>query len=127
MLHISNFKYFFRFPPICASIVDLDKAKKTIDELNTIMECKNFKISINYGFQMEKNTEIATLFAFESAQLLLCIFYDNNCVASLAIEYIDGKIIIDSKTKNEYEGKKLNKLLRSVVIIIAKQLYPNAV
>jgi hypothetical protein len=90
------------------------------------MACINFEISINYGFQMEKNTEISA-FSFESKHLLLCIFSDNSCISSLSITYENRKLIFESRTKKEHEGNKLNKLLIAVVIIIAKQLYPDAV
>ena len=61
-----------------------------------------------------------------SDTLLLCIFVNNVCVSSLTIEYENNAIIYESKTKKEYENNKLNKLLRSVLIIISKQLYPDA-
>lgn len=99
-------------------------------ELNEKMNCIDYRISIDYIFQMENNTEI-NLYQFNdnatSTRLLLCIFNSNNaCISSLIIDYYEKikSVVISSKTKIDYEGKKLNKLLRAICIIIANKLFP---
>jgi hypothetical protein len=74
---------------------------------------------------MKTNSEVSA-YRFNSTTLLLSIRTSDNCVSSLVIKYDNNEIYIDSKTKEEYEGNKLNKLLRAVVIIIAKLLYPSS-
>ena len=132
--NINEFKY-LRIPLICTEILNLDDAQKEVDSLNDTLGCVNYKLSINYVFQMKENTEI-NAFTFNGTTLLLCIFNHDMCVSSLVIKYKKSynvetgnfyyEIYIDSETKREHEGKKLNKLLRAVIIIIAKILYPSA-
>jgi hypothetical protein len=102
--------------------------KKILDKLNIALGCIDFKISIDYVFQMDTNTYI-NIDPFENNTLLLCMFDKNSCISSLRIYYTDytGEIDIASKTSAKYEGNKLNKLnklLRSIIIIISKHLYP---
>lgn len=109
------------------SIVDLTDAKKVIYKLNNKLACKPFTISIDYVFNLKSNTDV-TSFSFNSEYLLLCLYNDNKCISSLIIKYDseDYSINIDSKTMQEYEGNKFNILLRSIIIIISKYIYPNA-
>jgi len=132
---IPNFRYFSiskysGFPPKCVKTVDIVNnigIQTKLDNLNNLLDCINFKISIGYVFQMKPNTEIYSIGGFlTSSTLLLCIFHDMSCVSSLTIKLTDKTIYIDSKTKEQYEHKDLNKLLRSIIIIIAKDLYPSA-
>jgi hypothetical protein len=121
---IPNFEY---IRPDCVNIVKLHNARDVLLKLNQFLNCINYKISINYIFQLEEDTEI-NAYEFEIENLLLCIFHNNICVSSLVIHYNNNEkqISIDSKTNDEYEGKKLNKLLRAIVIIISKRLYSDA-
>jgi hypothetical protein len=133
--NIKNFK-FIEFPLPCReNTINLDNARSVIDELNIKLDSLNlrlgcnYKLELNYLFQMGVNTEINKYKDNDyitSDTLLLCIFVNNVCVSSLTIEYENNAIIYESKTKKEYENNKLNKLLRSVLIIISKQLYPDA-
>jgi hypothetical protein len=121
---IPNFEY---IRPDCVNIVKLHHAREILLKLNKFLNCINYKISINYIFQLKEDTEI-NAYEFEIENLLLCIFHNDVCVSSLVIRYnnIEKEISIDSKTNDEYEGKKLNKLLRAIVIIISKRLYSDA-
>jgi len=127
-ISIPKFSFVKSFPPECANIINLDKTKKKLEELNKeLIKCTKYKINIDYIFQMSENTEINAL-SFYSTSLLLCIFDENKCVSSIVIKKMneDGEIYFDSKTKIEYENQKLNKLLRATIIIIVKSLYPKA-
>jgi len=128
--NIINFVYLINFPSECTSFINLDNAKNELALLNTILKCNNFKITIDYVFQMKDIHEIAS-YSLNSTTLLLCIIDENtnNCVASLVIDYNtynSNEISFNSETKSEYKGNKLNKLLRAVLIIISKKLYPSA-
>ena len=122
--NISNFEY---VALECVNIINLVHAKNMLLKINKFLNCINYKISINYIFQLKENTEINAL-EFEIENLLLCVFHNDACISSLIIHYdnIEKEISFDSKTKDEYEGKKLNKLLRAIFIIISKYLYPDA-
>jgi hypothetical protein len=75
---------------------------------------------------MKENTEISA-YEFNGTTLALCIFNNNNCVSSLVIKYKNKEIYFDSKTREDFEGNKLNKLLRATIIIIAKDLFEECV
>ena len=62
------------------------------------------------------------MYKFNPNVLLLCVFNSesksNSCVSSIILKYeLDNKktITIDSKTNYNYEKKKMNLLLRSMV------------
>ena len=125
--------YLHNFPSNCEPHVNLDKANAILSSLNAKLECVNYQIRLNYVFEMKPNTEI--IYYSESDydsmnihNLLLCLFDTNaKCVSSLTIKYnaIRKYLTIYSMTNQKYEGMKINKLLRSVIIIIAKSLYPD--
>ena len=123
---IGRFK-FYRYGFDCINIVNLSKTKDVINYLNNQLKCKEYKIIIDYVFNLKNDTEINAI-NYLGKSLLLCIYTNDVCVSSLVIQYDlnNNDIMIDSKTKRDYEGKKLNKLLRAVSIIISKSLYPNA-
>lgn len=55
---------------------------------------------------------------------LLCLMYQNKCISSIEIDISQyrlsmGEMTINSKTAEEYQGKKYNKLLRLIVVVIA--------
>ena len=111
----------------CVNEIELENAKNELTKLNTKLGCIDYKLAIDYVFKMENNTEI-TSYAFKADSLILCLFTKNKCISSLQINYKneDGTIKIDSRTKKEYEGKKINTLLRSVIILISKKLFPDS-
>ena len=133
MLLIENKIMYLRdFTSTCEPRVNLQEAKSIIHRLNNKLKCTNYKIRLNYVFEMKPNTEITYYkdqdYIVNPYSLLLCLFDNNNtkCVASLTIRYDINLhyLEFDSRTYSKYEGMQINKLLRSVIIIIAKSLYP---
>ncbi len=64
---------------------------------------------------------------FNGNTLLLCLFNGNNCISSLELDIepnVNSNIYISSKTNKLYEKRKYNKLLRAIIIIIAKSIDP---
>jgi hypothetical protein len=135
---IPNFSYIGKDELFCKDLINLDEAKEIINDLNIELNktCPNFKINVDYVFNF-KDPSIVALFdpddEYYRDHLLLCLFNGNNCVSSLTIhlnknldEDNSSEISFDSKTDEHYEGRKFNKLLRAVIIIIAKALDENA-
>jgi hypothetical protein len=129
---IHNFSYIKKKP--CKKLINFDVAKAIINDLNVELNktCPNFRINIDYIFNLEDHSFV-TIFPSLTLHdrytypyiLLLCLFNGNNCVSSITINFdlMDSrKIDIDSRTDIRYEGRKFNKLLRCVLIIIAKAL-----
>ena len=108
----------------CPELINLDRAKTFINELNVeLNKTCPFKISFDYVLNLENPSFISVLDNFFVIDtLLLCLTNGNNCISSLVIKIDEEftRIDIDSTTNQAYEGRKFNKLLRSVIIIIAK-------
>ena len=99
----------------------LFRAKETIKELNELLKlkCSNLSLNLDYVYKLKGTIAIYTEPA-DVDTLILCLYNNNNCVSSIELGLdLDGNLHINSKTISEFEGKKYNKLLRGVVIIIA--------
>jgi hypothetical protein len=113
----------------CSKVINLEEAQNKVDKLNERLNetCPNFRISIDYIFGLPNPSKIKTYdylvsVGNDAVSLLLCLFHDNNCVSSLIIKINDKEVSIDSYTQHIYRGRNYNKLLRAVIIIIAKLL-----
>ena len=119
----------------CVGFRILDTAKQIIHDLNADLHrtCPEFTLNIDYIFNLPEPS-FATSFSLRNTKptpifantLLLCLFNENKCVSSLEIEIKQEGIVISSKTDKVYEGRKFNKLLRAVIIIIAKAIDPES-
>lgn len=103
----------------------LNKINKQLAEFNKKQKC-DYKIDINYFYRMDKNAEVTAHHTLYPKTLLLYAFRNNMCVSSMIIDYYNGAIEIFSRTKRGHNGNKLNKLLRAVIIIIARTINPDA-
>ena len=122
MTHLSYIQNFH-----CSKLINLEIAKAVINDLNVELNktCPNFKINIDYIFNLAEPSFVTSFLPHNPYTLLLCLFNDNNCVSSLTIKFdlMDiRKMEFDSRTDIRYEGRKFTKLLISVIIIIAKAL-----
>mgnify|MGYP001401874236 CR=1 FL=1 len=127
----------------CINFINLDKAINTIERLNLKLHkyCTNKQkntISLNTLFNIENPNYILKAFDVSKIdtvvgitfpyQLLLCYFNKNNCISQIQLtiendDSIYGTVLaIDSNTKSAYEGLKINRLLRAIAIIIAKNI-----
>lgn len=116
----------------CANIINLELAKKQIALMNNSLRSKNIEISLDYIYDMPNNTEITYIGndpKETGSTLLLCINCNKNCVASLIItyNYTSNNVYLDSFTKSQYEGRNMNAILHSVLIIISKILFRDAI
>lgn len=103
----------------------INNINKRLEEFNETTGCK-YKLDINYFYQMNKNAEITAHHELHPKTMLLCAFNNDICVSSIIIDYYEGFITIFSRTKPEYERNKLNKLLTSVLIIMARTIHADA-
>jgi hypothetical protein len=127
---IPNFLFMYRydFNIKCIRFRNLDTAKQIITVLNADLHhtCPNFSLNIDYVFNLPDPSFITafSLPAYAST-LLLCLFIDNNCVSSLEVEIDKHRnLTISSRTDKPYQERKFNKLLRAVIIIIARAIEP---
>jgi hypothetical protein len=106
----------------CTKPLNLVAAKNSITKLNTILVDKcNDKLNLNldYIYNMEG---MITSFNKNPNILLLCLTNNVGCISSLVLEKKDTYMYISSMTHEKFEGKKYNKLLRAIIIIIAPLL-----
>lgn len=128
--HIPNFIYLRENEIKCQQFRELNETKALIEQLNELLHqtCPGYSLNIDYIFRLRDPSTVSTFSSpFDANTLLLCLFNGNNCVSSLELD-IDTNlyqhISISSKTNKLYEKRKYNKLLRAVIIIIAKTIDP---
>jgi hypothetical protein len=118
----------------CVEFRNLDTAKAIINDLNVDLHhtCPGFTLNVDYVFSFPNPSNVSSFTLVQSEHelpeyanmLILCLFKDNNCISSLEIELNEDYVSFNSKTDDPYEGRKFNKLLRAVIIIIAKAIDP---
>ena len=108
----------------CPNLIDLSEAKHTIEQLNIELNtsCPGFNINLDYNLNLIEPKFVSSFFNPQPTDLVLCLFRENFCVSSISIKFIGNEISIDTRTDTNYEGRKFNKLLISILIYIAKQL-----
>ena len=96
-----------------------------LDELNQKIQLKCPELSLVLGKPNELKGEITVYDDIElnDKYLILCLYHNQNCISSIEMVLDLQKecvicVSINSRTKEEYSGRKYNKLLRAVVIIL---------
>lgn len=103
-------------------------ASLNIDELKIKLEELNLRLQENYP-ELRLELDIACLltgnkstyrFAPIKKNVLLCLYYEGNCISSITfyLKPLKNILEIHSKTHENKLGRKYNKLLRSIVIIL---------
>jgi hypothetical protein len=130
---IPNFVFIEEYKLKCIDFKDLTQVKARIEELNAALHqtCPGFSLNIDYIYRLS-DPSIVSIFSLpiiDPNTLLLCLFNGNKCVSSLELDinptiHNNIYISISSKTKRLYEKRNYNKLLRAIIIIIAKSIDP---
>ena len=103
--------------------MDLTTAQEKLAELNKTLQNKCPELSLNLNYTYNLTGDISS-YSNVPEFLILCLYSGNNCVSSIQIipKKASKTVEIRSRTDKNYEGKKYNKLLRSVVIILSSLL-----
>jgi len=117
----------------CSKRLDLTLAREMLDTLNVLIRekggCEDLRLNLDYIYDMTGDVALFSEPAYNNSptELILCLYYKNVCVSSIEIlrSKQEDMLEINSKTFKEYEGRKYNKLLRAVAIMIAKKLLPH--
>ena len=111
----------------CQVEVDLANAKKEIKNINAILgDNSMYTLELDYVYNIPKDNEVNTLY-LTGPELILCINKQNVCISSITMNINSkGEVYINSKTKQNFEGFGLNKILRSLVIILSTHIFPAA-
>ena len=105
--------------------IDFTEAQNKLMEINTLVSQKCPELSLIINYSLSLNGTIAKYVKHKGNVLLLCLYYNNNCISSIEIqfnEYLKNPlaIVINSKTQEEYNNHKYNILLRSILIYISQ-------
>jgi hypothetical protein len=110
--------------------LNLADAKKKLTELNDSLQtkCSNLSLSLDYVYNHKTGSTLKLYHSFNNPgsdgpySLVLCLYKGNHCISSITIK-IDGiKLVINSRTHTDYERRKYNILLRSIIIILSEHI-----
>jgi hypothetical protein len=109
-------------PSPCEEEINIELAQNKLQHLDELLKirCPKMSLTLDYIYNMKENVESYSGFIHP---LLLCL--NNNefsCISNIELFIKDGVLTINCQTNNGFEGKKYNKLLRAVVILIAPYL-----
>ena len=118
--------------------IPLINARAHVASLNEIMRpyCPGFHLMIDHITSFPENSTVALYHDnvpnwYVDPSIVLCLFTNNHCVSSITMKMNATErgfaLSIDSRTDEQYEGRKFNILLRAVAIIISKSLSESAV
>jgi len=98
-------------------LINLARAQDKIMELNQLLQVKcNNLLSLKLDFFYNMTGEVSN-FDTAPSDIILCLYYHDNCIASISLKFKDDTLTLYSKTHERFEGNKFNKLLRAIVIM----------
>jgi hypothetical protein len=106
--------------------IDLYYAKEEVDRLNQILQCNNFRLSVDYVYYTQPNSTVFS-YEFKINDVLLCLYDGEICVSSILLNIKSNRRYADiaSRTSKVHEGNNLNKLLRAAAILVAPKIKPD--
>jgi hypothetical protein len=131
--NILYFNHFLDFKGLgLTANLNLNDAKKKITELNKSLQkkCSNLSLSLDYvydhqtGSTLELYSSLNHPYSDSPYSLVLCLYTGNHCISSItiSIKNFGKELSIDTRTHTDYERRKYNILLSSIIIIISKYL-----
>ena len=105
----------------------LTRARELITILNNDLQkvCPTLTMEIGLFSEMVKRENVS--FYEKNVELpvyLLCLNWRGKCISSISCKISGREMEISSKTHKDHEGKKYNLLLRSAIILLAKNMRP---
>jgi Mor family transcriptional regulator len=108
----------------------LKDAQKKLSELNDSLQtkCSNLSLHLDYVYKhktdstLELYDDLKKNYSVGPYLLVLCLYYDNHCISSITIKINGIELSIDSRTHTDYERRKYNILLCSIIIILSKHI-----
>jgi hypothetical protein len=117
----------------CISEIDLSDAHRELAHLNAELKTKCSRLELKLKPFVDFLDEDVIRYSEDSHVCIGCSFYDtlilalcenqDHCISTIELVVSPvGEVFINSKTDPAHEGKKYNKLLRSVLFIIASKI-----
>jgi len=99
---------------------DLTRMNKELEDINKRLNKKCSELSIEFeDYRPIKESSIKTYRVIDDVYLL-CMYYKKKCISQIELYYDDKQGVLEfrSYTLKKYGGKKYNKLLRSLIVIL---------
>ncbi len=107
------------------SAFDISDAIDLLNNLNMSLQEKCVNLEIRIGMMTEMTGQLHVYSPKSKKSLVVCLYYNNDCISSIQLVINDDGIEIRSFTDEMYSGKKYNTLLRCVLLILANKIKLN--
>jgi hypothetical protein len=98
--------------------IEVDKINTELDLLNEQLKIKCPMLTIKFKNYFDFKESIVNYSEEDENIMYLALCYNDMCVSTIGIDMYDNIIEILSKTDHNYEGRKYNKFLRIVLVLI---------
>ena len=99
------------------------KTTEMLNDLNALLRKKCNNLELRVGMMTEMTGEIYAYSRKLKNSILICLYYNNDCISSIQLmQDDDGNIELRSFTDRTYEGNKYNTLLRNILIVIGNTI-----
>jgi hypothetical protein len=105
--------------------VDLSSAREEVSKLNHILQCVNFRITVNFVYDINNDDTIYSYWFNNMNDIILCLYEGNVCVSSIMLSNVSSNVVIASRTSHTHEKNNLNKLLRAAAILVSHKINPS--
>jgi len=107
------------------ALFDSSEAFEILPDLNNLLQKKCPNLEIRIGMMTEMPGKINVYSPRLKNSILICLYYENECIASIQLFKNDENIELRSFTNETFSGKKYNTLLRFVLVIIGNKIKVN--
>ena len=89
-----------------------------------------FSLNVEYHYKYTDMNQVTSFSPIDTYKLLLCLNYKNKCVSSINLNYYNGGegenlIEISTSTMERYTGRKFNKILTAISILVSSLIICN--
>ena len=109
-------------PIFGGSPFDLSNVPKVLTELNQILHKNCPNLNLRVGMLTDLPGELYVYSPKAKGSVLICLYYNRNCIASIQLVINDGYVELRSFTNETYAGKKYNSLLRYVMVVVVPSI-----
>ena len=107
------------------ALFDPSETHEMLSDLNNLLQKKCSNLEIRIGMMTEMPGKINVYSPKLKNSILVCLYYNNDCIASIQLFKNDENIELRSFTNEMFSGKKYNTLLRFVLILISNKIKVN--
>lgn len=106
---------------------DISDINGIVTVLNDLLQQKCPNLEIRVGMLTDMVGKVNVYSPKNKDTLLICLYYNNDCIASIQLVKNSGYVEIRSFTNEMYSNKKYNTLLRYILVIISNKIKINEI